>query len=185
MTVRNKFYWGFRKLRMAYRNLIYSTSLPLTCNLASGQRRISKDIVVGEYGFIGTGCTIYPKVEIGNYCLIAPQVQILGFDHAMNIPGTPTCYAGRQGFEKTKIGDDVWIGTGAFIHAGITIGNGAVIGAHAFVTKDVPSYAIMSGNPARLIRVRFSAEDVEKHEMMLAKPPFRARFSGRLETDRT
>lgn len=168
---------------MAFRNLTYGTSLPLTCNLAGGQYRISKDLKAGEYGFIGTGCTIYPKVTLGNYFLIAPEVHIVGFDHEMNIAGTPTCYTGRQEMGETLIGHDVWVGTGAYIRAGITIGNGAIIGAHAVVTKDVAAYEIVAGNPAKPIRMRFTAPEIEVHEKMLAKPPFSAGFSGRLGED--
>ena len=185
MPPKSKIYWTLPKARMAYRNFVYRTSLPLTCNLSGGQELISKDIEVGEYGFIGTGCTIYPRVKIGNYCLIAPHVQILGFDHEIGTSGTPICYAGRQEIEATQIGHDVWIGTGAYIKAGITIGNGAVIGAHAVVTKDVPAYAIMGGNPAKLIRARFDESEMAHHEAMLGKPPFRAAFSGRLEVEHT
>lgn len=181
MSVKNKLYWGIRKLRMAVRNLTHGTSLPLTCNLAGGQQFIAKDIKVGAYGFIGTGCTIYPNVTIGNYCLIAPRVQILGFDHEIGVAGTPICYAGRQSLLATKIGGDVWIGTGAFIRAGVTIGNGAIIGAQSVVTKNVPPYAIVAGNPAKNIRMRFDKSEIEIHEQMLQKPPFRAAFSGRLE----
>jgi hypothetical protein len=59
------------------------------------------------------------------------------------------------------VGNDVWIGHGAILLRGITVGNGAVIGAGAVVTKDVPSYAIVAGNPARVLRMRFSAELIE------------------------
>ena len=53
------------------------------------------------------------------------------------------------------IGNDVWIGSGAMILSGVTIGDGAVVAARAVVTKDVPPYAIVAGNPARLVRYRF------------------------------
>lgn len=58
------------------------------------------------------------------------------------------------------IGNDVWIGMHAFITSGVTIGDGAVIGAHALVTRDVPPYAIVGGNPARVIRYRFSEDQI-------------------------
>lgn len=63
---------------------------------------------------------------------------------------------------KVYIGNDVWIGHGAFIAPGVTIGNGAVIGAHAVITKDVPPYAIVVGNSARIVRYRFSPEVIER-----------------------
>lgn len=63
---------------------------------------------------------------------------------------------------KVTIGHDVWIGAGAIILPSVKIGNGAVIGAGAVVTKDVPDYAIVVGVPARIIRYRFSKEEIEK-----------------------
>lgn len=59
---------------------------------------------------------------------------------------------------KTTIGNDVWIGHGAFITAGVTIGDGAVVAGHAVVTKDVPPYAIVGGNPAQVLRMRFDLQ---------------------------
>ena len=64
--------------------------------------------------------------------------------------------------DKISIGNDVWIGEGAFIRRGVTIGDGAVIAARSVVTKDVPPYAILGGIPAKLIRFRFDAEVIDK-----------------------
>jgi len=64
--------------------------------------------------------------------------------------------------KKCIIGNDVWIGTNSTILRGVTIGNGAVIGANTVVTKDVPDYAIVVGNPARIIKYRFSETIAEK-----------------------
>jgi chloramphenicol O-acetyltransferase type B len=63
---------------------------------------------------------------------------------------------------NTVIGHDVWIGSEAMIMAGVTIGSGAVIASRAVVTKDVEAYAVVGGNPAQLIKYRFSAEEIEK-----------------------
>ncbi len=64
--------------------------------------------------------------------------------------------------EKIRIGNDVWIGEGAFIRRGITIGDGAIIASRSVVTRNVPSYAIVGGSPARLIRFRFELDVVEE-----------------------
>ncbi|RED57575.1 acetyltransferase-like isoleucine patch superfamily enzyme [Cohnella lupini] len=64
--------------------------------------------------------------------------------------------------EKSSIGHDVWIGTNVVILPGVKIGNGAIIGAGAVVTKDIPDYTVAVGVPARVIRYRFSSEEIEK-----------------------
>lgn len=66
--------------------------------------------------------------------------------------------------KKTKIGNDVWVGANAIIIAGVNIGNGAIIGAGAVVTKDVPPYAVVGGVPAKIIKYRFSEEQIEELE---------------------
>ncbi len=64
-------------------------------------------------------------------------------------------------FEKTIIGNDVWIGVNALILDGVKIGDGVIIGANAVVTKDVPAFAIVVGSPAKIIRYRFSDKIIE------------------------
>jgi acetyltransferase-like isoleucine patch superfamily enzyme len=64
--------------------------------------------------------------------------------------------------EPVVIGNDVWIGTGAIILRGLSVGDGAVIGAGAVVTKDVPPYAIVAGNPARVIKYRFEEAVIKR-----------------------
>ena len=62
---------------------------------------------------------------------------------------------------------DAWIGRGAILRSGVTIGRGAVVAAGAVVTKDVAPYSIVGGNPAKLIRMRFDAEQIRRHELGL------------------
>lgn len=64
----------------------------------------------------------------------------------------------------TTIGNDVWIGANVLLKTGITVGNGAVIGMGSVVTHDVPPYAIVAGNPARVIQMRFSPEIIQRME---------------------
>lgn len=106
-------------------------------------------------------------LTIGKFCSFAYNVSImLGGEHNVDwvttYPFNPL-FAGASSFlghPKTKgdvtIGNDVWIGYDSLILSGITIGNGAVIAARSIVTKDVPAYAIVGGNPSRVIRHRFS-----------------------------
>ncbi|MER9962673.1 hypothetical protein NKJ72_17180 [Mesorhizobium sp. M0045] len=72
-----------------------------------------------------------------------------------------------QAEDTIQIEDDVWIGFGATLLSGIRIGRGAVVGAAAVVTKDVPSYAIMVGNPAKKVGSRFTSEEIVRHEALL------------------
>lgn len=107
------------------------------------------------------------KLCVGNYTSFAPGVQILlGGEHRSDWVSTfPFSVfwqsAGRfVGHPRTRgnvtIGNDVWIGTEALVLSGVAIGDGAVVGARAVVTKDVAPYSIVAGNPARLIRSRFA-----------------------------
>jgi acetyltransferase-like isoleucine patch superfamily enzyme len=120
-----------------------------------------------RYSFCGYDCDFY-FANIGSFTSIANQVVIGGARHPMEWAGmSPVFYLGRDSISKkfseypleappvTAIGHDVWIGRSAIVLPGTRVGNGAVVGAGAVVTKDVPPYAIVAGNPARLIRFRF------------------------------
>jgi acetyltransferase-like isoleucine patch superfamily enzyme len=68
------------------------------------------------------------------------------------------------------IEEDVWVGAGAYILNGVKVGRGSIIAAGAVVTKDIPPYAIVGGVPAKLIRYRWTPEEIKKHEV-IAYPP--------------
>ncbi len=111
---------------------------------------------------------------MGPFCSVAAGVKVfLGGEHRTDWVSTypftefwPEVSQGITGHPLSRgdvvIGHDVWIGTEAMIMSGVRIGNGAVIGARAVVTKDVPHYAIVAGNPARVIRNRFSDDVVDR-----------------------
>lgn len=116
------------------------------------------------------------KLRVGAFCSIAENVNIfLGGNHRHDWVTTypfghihqkvfPT-FKG-EGHPATKggvlIGNDVWIGYGTTIMSGITIGDGAVIAAGSHVVKDVPPYAIVGGNPAKILKYRFTQEQIQK-----------------------
>ena len=111
-------------------------------------------VELGDYSGIGIRAQINGKVVIGNHVMMGPEVCIFPRNHAFDRTDSPM---DQQGFapEKTVIiEDDVWIGARAIILPGVHIGTGAVIGAGAIVTKDVPAYAVVGGNPARVLKTR-------------------------------
>src|SRR3954470_23345592 len=104
---------------------------------------------------LGQECTIsaYQHVSIGRECVIADRVMLIDFDHGMVEVDRPIR---EQGIYKrdVRVGNNVWIGYAACILRGVTVGDNAVIGTGAIVTKDVPPNAIVGGVPARIIRMR-------------------------------
>lgn len=114
------------------------------------------NIRIGRGAFMNFGCVILDvvEVEIGDMTQIGPGVQILTADH----PRDPALRA--QGLEfgrPIRIGRNVWIGGGALIMPGVTIGDDALIGAGAVVTRDVPPGVTVAGNPARVIKGKGAA----------------------------
>ncbi len=109
------------------------------------------NIEVGKNFFANYNCTILDvgKVKIGDNCFIAPNVSIYTAGHPIHPKIRNTMY--EYGIDMT-IGNDVWIGGNSVICPGVNIGDGAVIGAGSVVTKDVPSYTVVAGNPAKVIK---------------------------------
>ena len=125
--------------------------------------RISKDFKTGKYGLMGYNCNICSGVSFGNYVLLAPEVHFVGNDHNFSNPSLPIIFSGRPLVEKkTFVNDDVWIGRGVIVLAGVKIGKGSIIAAGAVVTKDVEPLSIYAGIPAKKIRSRFKNKNEEK-----------------------
>jgi maltose O-acetyltransferase len=104
---------------------------------------------MGRGVFINFGCVFLDVVaiEVGDLCQIGSMVQVLTADH----PRDPTLR--KQGYERgvpVRIGQNVWIGSGAIILPGVSIGDDAIVGAGSVVTRDVPPGATVKGNPARV-----------------------------------
>lgn len=153
--------------------------IPLKSNLKSLEKLIERGLlVVGDYTYQWQSLQIdvyegsEAKVSIGKYCSIAKNVRIITggihptdwvstfpFRSQFNLEGK-----NRDGMPKTngevKIGNDVWIGTGVTILSGVTIGDGAVLATGGLIAKDVPDYAIVGGVPAKIIKYRFSLDQI-------------------------
>lgn len=130
------------------------------------------DVRMGRYSYMGSDNSL-AHVDIGAFCAIASHCAIGGGEHPLSAVSTsPVFCRGHNPLRRNLgsldlplnprvvIGNDVWIGEGAFICAGLTIGDGAVVGAHAVVTRSVPPYAIVAGAPARILRMRFGDAEI-------------------------
>ena len=139
---------------------------------------------IGYGSYIGNS-SILPDAYIGRFCSISSDVEILPYAHPSStfVSTHPAFYSllNQAGFRFTEkqlfdeeryycksdrisisIGNDVWIGSRVLIMGGVSIGDGAIVAAGAVVTKDVPPHAIVAGVPARILRYRFSAVQIEE-----------------------
>lgn len=135
-------------------------------------------ITIGRHTYGVKPSTIYGyndsvRITFGSFCSVAKEVLLLArAQHSLDTASTfPIRSWGMHNRDLSSkgpilVGNDVWIGQRAMVMSGVTIGDGAVIGAGAVVTKDVPDYAIVAGNPARLIRFRFAPEIIEKYKAL-------------------
>ena len=135
---------------------------------------------LGDYSYVGKYSSLV-YAEVGKFCSIASGTLIGMGTHTLNKLSTSSVFTESKNgtgqmwvtktevepFRRVKVGNDVWIGTRAMVMGGVTIGDGAVVGAGAVVTRDVPPYAIVGGVPARIIRYRLPevvVDEVLKHE---------------------
>ena len=136
-----------------------------------------KRMTIGSNVYIGKYCTLQADMEIGNNIDIANNVGLIGkYDHdyskvGVSIKDAPwigdATYDFKGKDQKIIIDDDVWIGFGSVVFTGVHIYRGAIVAAGSIVTKDVPPYAIVAGNPAKIIGYRFTEEQIVDHEKML------------------
>ena len=115
---------------------------------------ISSKLTIGDNSGVGVDCVCGGPITIGDNVMMGPECVLLTRNHAFDKTDIPMC---RQGFQEDKpivIGNDVWLGRRVIILPGVTIGDGAIIGAGAVVTKSVPAYAIAAGNPAVVKKYR-------------------------------
>jgi acetyltransferase-like isoleucine patch superfamily enzyme len=113
------------------------------------------EVSIGAKTVIGQECTIsaYQHVSIGRECIIADRVMLIDFDHGVTEVERPTRL---QGIYKrdVRVGHNVWIGYGACVLRGVTLGDNSVIGTNTVLTRSFPANAVLAGAPARVIRMR-------------------------------
>ncbi|MDP4126303.1 MAG: acyltransferase [Bacillota bacterium] len=161
----NKYFFSIGKLRGRFWSLFINSGKDLTimenCKILSPEK-----IVTGNHVFINHNAVLAASggISIGNYVILAPYVSLLTNNHRYDQVDNPIDF---QGYitKEIIIEDDVWVGLGSIILPGVKLSRGCIIGAGSVVTKDVPSYAIYAGNPAKLIKMRFNQELEKKAKL--------------------
>lgn len=119
---------------------------------------ISNKLSIGDNSGIGINSVVQGKVEIGDNVMIGPECYIYTQNHCHLKTDIPMIKQGYEEEQSVTIGNDVWIGSRVTILPGVNIGNGVVIGASTVVPKSVPDYAIVVGNPAKIVGYRKKEE---------------------------
>lgn len=132
---------------------------------------------IGDFSYVGRNSRVV-HADVGKFCSISGAVRLGMGTHTLDKLSTSPIFTERHNstkhqwtdvqtdnpFKRVTVGNDVWIGTGVMVMGGVAIGDGAVIGAGAIVTKDVPPYAVVAGVPAKVIRYRFTDEEIQTLE---------------------
>lgn len=145
---------------------------PLSCNI-KGLNNLS----IGDYSSIPKGSTFYctkASLVIGKKVIFGPNPTIITGDHRIDIIGKQIIdISDEEKLEENDspviIEDGVWCGANVTILKGVTIGKGSIVAAGAVVTRSCPPYSIIGGVPAKIIKMRFSQEQIIEHEKLLSK----------------
>ena len=165
-----------RVLRKLRGSAIQNSHVHSSSKIESGSVIVNSSF--DRHSFCGYDCT-FLNTRVGAFCSISNDVVVGGARHPIEYVSTSPVFLSHKDSVKTKlsrhvyswapethIGNDVWIGERVLIKGGVSIGDGAVIGMGSVITKDVPAYSIVGGNPAKLIRRRFSDEVIAALERL-------------------
>ena len=161
-AISNRFFSLFK--RHLFRQCGKNVYIGKQCVFTYRNIEIGDDVFIGHHAMFESGKSI---IRIHSKVLFGPHVIIRGGDHRYDLVGKYMFDVKEKKPENdadVTICDDVWVGAGAIILKGVTIGRGSVIGAGSIVTRSLPPYSISVGNPARVIKMRFSDEDIILHE---------------------
>lgn len=150
----DSFLYGYN--RVDRNSLIYFSKFDMYSYLGASSVIMHSDI--GKFCSLSWGITIGPANHDYEY-ITSHDFLYNNFYDLMSKDDTPTY---NRFNKRTKIGNDVWIGTNSTILNGLVIGDGAIIGANTIVTKDVPPYAIVVGNPGKIVKFRFNKEIIQQ-----------------------
>jgi acetyltransferase-like isoleucine patch superfamily enzyme len=171
------FPWPHIKI-LANARIIDSTILgPLYLNRGT---QVGPGVVAGKYLGMNADCFV-ARADVGAFCAFGARTSINPFNHPTSWLSTNEFQYHPKSFDwvdeynefvrlerspdmfhRARIGNDVWTGHNVNVLAGVNVGDGAVLGAGAVVTRDVPAYAIVAGSPARIIRYRFAEAVIER-----------------------
>ena len=129
---------------------------------------------IGNNVYIGKYCTLESDIIINDDVLLGNNIGLIGkYDHnytqiGTSIKDSPQIRDADYSFKgkglKIEIESDVWIGYGSIVVSGVKIGRGSIVAAGSVVLKDVEPYSIVAGNPARVVKMRFTPEQIKEHE---------------------
>lgn len=153
-----------KRFKSCGKNVLYD---PLSSFISYKTIKIGDDVYIGPNAFISSSHSI---ITFGNNIMLGPSVSIYGGNHIVNKVGFLMNKISKPSDliePNTYIEDEVWIGGNSVLLPGITIGKGAIVAAGSIVTKDVKPYSMVAGNPAKLIKMRFTEDEILVHEREL------------------